>query len=73
MDERKARLIELKKACGLARPDEIEALANTPVVTGAGLVAPRPVTMAEWCKRWDGALRGPNALTPDPGAIREPR
>jgi hypothetical protein len=72
MDNRKLLLIEMKKAAGLATPDEIAVYENTPVIAGNGLVTYHSADPASWLRRWEGVLVGPHALSPDPGAIREP-
>ena len=50
-----AILLQMKRAAGLATPDELAALDEMPVITGNGLVTPRPPAgVAAWAARYGG-------------------
>lgn len=54
MDKRKAILLEMKRTAGLASAEEIRVLESMQVVTGNGLVTPRPSRdAAEWLRRFE--------------------
>jgi len=55
MDPRKNLLLALKAKAGLATPEELDVLENTPVVVGEGLAVFRTAASAEhWASRWEG-------------------
>ncbi|HEX8341975.1 MAG TPA: hypothetical protein VF624_13800 [Tepidisphaeraceae bacterium] len=50
-----AILLQIKRAAGLATPTELAALDEMPVITGNGLVTPRPsADVAAWAARYGG-------------------
>jgi hypothetical protein len=73
MDPRKTLLLEMKRKAGLATPEDIHVLDNTPLIIGDGLAALRPsASVEDWHARWNG-LQSQRAYTPglddapDPG------
>jgi hypothetical protein len=59
-DNRKTLLLEIKEKAGLATPEELDELENTPVIIGNGLVVPRRYRDDEsWYRRWSGPV-GPD-------------
>jgi hypothetical protein len=57
MDQSKVILLEMKRVAGLATPEELQTLENTPVFAGSGtgwLVTPRPSSNGDdWHRRYD--------------------
>ena len=50
-----AILLQMKRTAGLATPAECDALDAMPIITGEGLVTPRPpADVATWAARYSG-------------------
>ena len=66
MDPSKVLLLEFKQNAGLASQAESDLLDSLPVVTGCGLVTPRPARDADaWVRAW-GLIGQGEFLTPEP-------
>lgn len=56
--QRSPDLIALRAAAGVATPEEVRVLSETPRILGNGFVVPRPLSPEQWVARWSGPRLG---------------